>query len=46
MDVDEAQVDPGHDVNMHFVGSLEPSYDDFVSQLMLEQLGAGKNVHP
>ena len=42
MDVDEAQVDPGHDVNMHYIGSLEPSYDDFVSQLMLEQLGAGK----
>ena len=42
MDVDENVVDSGHDVNMHFVGSLELSCGDYVAQIVLEQLGAGK----
>ncbi len=33
-------VDASGDQNMGFVGSLEPSYDDFISELMLQQIGS------
>ena len=42
MDVDVDQEET-EDVNMSFVGCLEPSRDDFISMLMLEQMGAGIN---
>ena len=42
MDVDADQEET-EDVNMSFVGCLEPSRDDFISMLMLEQMGAGIN---
>ena len=31
MDIDDARADDGDDVNMHFVGSLEPEYDEYIS---------------
>ena len=41
MDVDHQDQD-GDDVTMGFIGSLQPSRDDFVAWLMIDQLGGGK----
>ena len=32
----------GRDVDMGFVGSLEPARDDLIGQILLQQMGAGK----
>ena len=32
----------GQDVDMGLVGSLEPARDDFIGQILLQQMGAGK----
>ena len=31
------------DVDMGFVGCLEPARDDFIGQILLQQMGAGRN---
>ena len=31
------------DVDMGFVGSLEPARDDFIGQILLQQMGAGRS---
>ena len=33
----------GQDTNMGFVGSLEPARDDFIVQILLQQIGAGRS---
>ena len=43
MDVDPQEQDVSEDVHMGFIGCLEPSRDDFVSQLLLDQLGGSKS---
>ena len=33
----------GQDIDMGFVGSLEPARDDFIGQILLQQMGAGRS---
>ena len=35
-------VDGAFDMDMGFIGSLQPSRDDYVAEMLLTQLGVGK----
>ena len=40
MDEDETEHNPEDAMDMGFIGSLEPSPEDFVSTLLLQQMGS------
>ena len=41
--MDDDAGEPEQDIDMGLIGSLEPSRDDFVSELHLDQLGSSRS---
>ena len=43
LDIPAEEGRDGQDVDMGLVGSLEPARDDFIGQILLQQMGAGRS---